>query len=590
MSCKQEYIARNAGGHRLLNAALCCLLPVLASCGGGGGDSFYISPCFPFPESWCTTNPGDTTSPTAPLNLLAETLSPAIAELSWDGSTDNVSVIGYRIYRDETYIRYVDGSTTKTTDTGLEALTIYCYRVTATDSSGNESLQSNQSCTTTLQDTTPPSVPAELTVTYVAGSDGSPSLNLGWSASSDDGIIAGYEIYRDGAFLASTAVTTYADYQINPLTNYCYAVLAYDKSGNASVLSDPECATSAWSLSVISSGENPANIAGIFDSIDMDSIGIPHLCYVGARDDWDGVSFTRENRLKYAYKVSGEWSFIELDSYSTDDVHDLSSFAYPAIAIDTGDRVHIAYIYSNAMKLNYLSNVSGVWETETVVENAYITGSSMALDTDGNAHIGFVEWGDVRYATNRNGMWVTGVVEDIVNQAHFPSIVADQQKHIHMSYYDYTGDGGSLKYATNTSGEWVVTMIATAQVGLDFYPSITADPSGGVHIIYSDKNSRTLVHASNAGGTWLKTVINNDVEVEEMNDVDIDPAGNLHISYVDTIGHILLYSTNMNGEWETHPVDAGSWVKYPPAIAVGSDNALHIVYRGDTELRYATTQ
>ena len=39
-------------------AASVFIFVFLASCGGGGGgDDFYISPCFPFPESWCTAPP-----------------------------------------------------------------------------------------------------------------------------------------------------------------------------------------------------------------------------------------------------------------------------------------------------------------------------------------------------------------------------------------------------------------------------------------------------------------------------------------------------------------------------------------------------
>ena len=68
------------------------------------------------------------------------------------------------------------------------------------------------------------------------------------------------------------------------------------------------------------------------------------------------------------------------------------------------------------------------------MDNEFTTGSGMALDADGKAHTGFVGWGDIKYATNKSGMWVTELIEDIVNQSCFPSVVVDRNNHIHASY------------------------------------------------------------------------------------------------------------------------------------------------------------
>lgn len=591
MRSKVSSISCKTARLRFLKGVLYFLLSMLASC-GGGGDSVYISPCFPFPESWCTPVPGDTTPPSAPLNLFVLATSPSSISLSWDGSVDDVRVIGYRIYRDGVHISHVNDLTTNTTDTALEALTTYCYTVTATDSSGNESSASNQSCTTTQQDTTSPSIPGNLTVTYVEDSSGTPTINLAWSASQDDGIIGGYEIYRDGAYLASTSNTTYADSNINPLTNYCYAVLAYDKSGNRSGLGDTECVTSSWQLSSITTGGIPSFVTGSFHSVDVGGNNAPSVCFVSSQQYWDAAQnqWVKDNKLTYAYNATGNWAFQDLDSYMTNDLSDLSTFSYPSIRVGTDDAAHIAYIHYDSFELYYLTNASGIWEKEIAVDNQYITGSDMVLDTDNHAHIGFIGSGDFWYVTNRNGSWEIDLVEDILNLAYFPSITIDQSNHIHASYYEFTGQGGALKYATNASGAWVVTTIATAQDGLDFYPSITTDPSGNVHIIYFDKGSRSLKHAGNATGTWLTSVINNNVDAEEQSDVDVDSFGNLHVSYVDTLNQVLMYSSNMSGAWESFPVDSASWVEYPASIATGADGTIHIIYRGNTDLLYATTQ
>jgi phosphatidylinositol-3-phosphatase len=95
-----------------------------------------------------TTTALDTTPPSAPGGLTA-TAGDARVSLSWNASTDNVGVTGYRVYRrnsDGTWPATPIASTaavTRTfTDTGLTNGTTYTYRVTAIDAAGNQSAPS----------------------------------------------------------------------------------------------------------------------------------------------------------------------------------------------------------------------------------------------------------------------------------------------------------------------------------------------------------------------------------------------------------------------------------------------------------------
>lgn len=95
--------------------------------------------------------PADTTAPSIPANLHAAVVSSSQIDLSWDASSDNVGVVGYRIYRDGTLL------TTTTalsySDTGLSAGTAHSYRLSAYDAAGNVSNQSNVASATTMPDT-----------------------------------------------------------------------------------------------------------------------------------------------------------------------------------------------------------------------------------------------------------------------------------------------------------------------------------------------------------------------------------------------------------------------------------------------------
>ncbi|MDR4497435.1 MAG: hypothetical protein MRK02_05865 [Candidatus Scalindua sp.] len=84
--------------------------------------------------------PTDTTQPSTPANLITTPISSSQINLSWEGSTDDVAVTGYRIYRDGTQIATTAGTTYQ--DTGLSVLTTYTYAVSAFDAAANESAQS----------------------------------------------------------------------------------------------------------------------------------------------------------------------------------------------------------------------------------------------------------------------------------------------------------------------------------------------------------------------------------------------------------------------------------------------------------------
>ena len=89
----------------------------------------------------------------------------------------------------------------------------------------------------TVSDTEPPSMPNGLSATATP----MPEVDLTWLASTDNVGVTGYTIYRNGAALTTVAGSTlmYADQSVALLTNYTYAVDAFDANGNHSPPSAP---------------------------------------------------------------------------------------------------------------------------------------------------------------------------------------------------------------------------------------------------------------------------------------------------------------------------------------------------------------
>ncbi len=83
----------------------------------------------------------DIDAPSVPQGLVASSITSNSAQLTWNASTDNVGVTGYRIYQNNgTLVKTV--ATLTTSMTGLTASTAYVFYVKAIDAAGNESASS----------------------------------------------------------------------------------------------------------------------------------------------------------------------------------------------------------------------------------------------------------------------------------------------------------------------------------------------------------------------------------------------------------------------------------------------------------------
>ncbi len=177
-----------------------------------------------------TVVPPDDELPTVPGNLTAALNGTDRVDLNWEESSDNVLVTGYRIYRNDELIKTI-GPGSSWSDTGVPARD-HEYRVRAEDAAGNLSDPSNPAGVI-VPDTAPPSPPGNLTA---SAPDGGPVL-LEWEAADDNVGVAGYEVYRDGAFIASIDPgTSYSD-PVGAGT-YAYHLKAMDPTGNMSQASN----------------------------------------------------------------------------------------------------------------------------------------------------------------------------------------------------------------------------------------------------------------------------------------------------------------------------------------------------------------
>jgi Calcineurin-like phosphoesterase/Purple acid Phosphatase, N-terminal domain len=183
----------------------------------------------------------NSTPPAAPTGLLATTVGTTV-KLSWTASTSSDSS-AQDIYRNGQWLATVVPNAVSYIDAAPVAGASYTIR--AHDLVGNQSGDSAAATVGGGSDTTPPTAPGNLTATAT----GPTSVQLGWTASTDNVGVTGYGIYRNGATtpLATVAgnVTSYVDNSVTASTSYSYTVKAKDAAGNSTASTPASVTTPA---------------------------------------------------------------------------------------------------------------------------------------------------------------------------------------------------------------------------------------------------------------------------------------------------------------------------------------------------------
>lgn len=195
----------------------------------------------------------DSSAPSVPTGLAGTAASQTVVNLTWNASTDNTTVNGYKIFRNGTQI--ATSIAPSYSDTACSAGTTYAYRVSSYDSVGNNSAQCTAvNVSTPGGDTQAPSVPTGLAATAVSGT----TISLTWTASTDNVGVTGYKIYRGGTQIGTSTTASYSDTTCASYTTYTYTVSAYDAASNNSAQSTSASATT-WDTTAPSV---PTNLAG----------------------------------------------------------------------------------------------------------------------------------------------------------------------------------------------------------------------------------------------------------------------------------------------------------------------------------------
>ena len=291
-----------------------------------------------------------------------------------------------------------------------------------------------------------------------------------------------------------------------------------------------------------------------------------HICYMYVADENPHL----HGNLMYITNESGQWQITTVD-----DVGVVGE--YCSIALDDSDNVHISYFDHTNESLKFATNTSGAWITETAITGGAGANTSIAIDSDGFAHVLMNTWpwsvGYLLYATNETGTWGAIVM---AHNAGPSSIAIDPNDFVHIVHY---GANNNLHYQHNDSGSWVAETIDFAP-SAGQYPSIVVDQDGFVHVSYEvDGAPDVLKYATNKFGPWLKVKTSQTEEGGVWSSISLNSDNFPCISHHARLEDKLKVTTFEGSAFVTETIDEGPVIKSKHLdMAVGLDEFPRISY------------
>lgn len=257
----------------------------------------------------------DGEAPSVPDGLSASNISTTSVDLSWNASTDNVGVAGYTVYTNGA--SPVSATGTSVTISGLTQNTAYTFTVSSHDAAGNTSDPSSGANVTTA-DGEAPSVPIGLTHSNLT----STTVDLSWSASTDNVGVAGYYLYTNGSNPISVGTNSYTITGLTASTSYTFTVSAYDAASNESGESSGVNVTTASSALI---SEDFSSGAGNFTVVLGGTWSVSSGAYVLTNPGSSGNSGNGNISVHHT-GLSGDWA-LSVDASVTATASDWNDFS-----------------------------------------------------------------------------------------------------------------------------------------------------------------------------------------------------------------------------------------------------------------------
>jgi len=362
-------------------------------------------------------------------------------------------------------------------------------------------------------------------------------------------------------------------------TEYTLGLKIIDESGNTSTLAVITATTDvtpsgAWVIEVVDAE------AGVQRETDiaLDSQGQPHVVYHKERE-----GDPQPGSLHLASRIETGWVLELIDDTDTHMGH------YASMAVDSQDRIHVAYARDLSL-FSYLKHAvrSGTgWQIEIVDTQNEAVGwyASLALDNNDEPFISHLKhWGGnngLKLAVRNASGWTSDFVERKAGRES--ALALDPQGNPHISYQDANGGLAVLRHI---GGQWE-TLPVDPVTSED--TSLAVDAWGRIHVSYFDSDDKDLKYGFVDGDVVVTMALDSEGITGLDTSLALDSYGNPHIAYRDTTLDDLRYAWFDGTAWNLETVDWAGDVGANCSVTLDAADQPHISYRDVSQgsLKYA---
>ncbi len=259
------------------------------------------------------------------------------------------------------------------------------------------------------------------------------------------------------------------------------------------------------------------------------------------------------------------------------------------VILDTEKDYHIR-VKSNESGWGYLKSPVGETD-ERITENE--SGShyqpSVAVDSNGTAHVAWKGGDNILYSNAKNWSMVTDITDDTSYEQYWPSLCTDEDGTVHVAWEGRKATASNPNILYANSANWSEKVEVSGPINYDQHgTSIGMDGSGIVHIAWHGKTSANpgyynIRYANSANWT-------NTIEITDQNSNDntypslaIGPDGTVHIAWYgmksgDSSNHVR-YANSKNWSAITEEIGSGG-TQSSPSMKVANNGLVHVAYTG----------
>jgi hypothetical protein len=284
--------------------------------------------------------------------------------------------------------------------------------------------------------------------------------------------------FRDDGGNLVHATRTASEWEMTPI--------AHVGNGGSDIVADPTGGLHiVYYNSDTYSLEHATNVSGTWSAEVVDT-GYASSISLGLGPDGSvHLMYFADSMITYASNAGGTWSATPLEH--------AQYTSCMSLAVDSTGAAHVVFSPGWSDHIRYVTNAGSTWHGTDITDPGGFgdgNGCSLALDGNDAVHISYIQWRqegrDLWYATNALGQWSNRRIYDGVLLTE-TSLALDDDGAAYIGYFDFRA--GHLGYVTNASGSFASTIVQPGEgkqgvLGLGRY--------GAIHVAYWDISDATI--------------------------------------------------------------------------------------------------